>query len=82
MKNMKTIVRATVIIPDSYVSIQRLYDDGKFFRLERETKAGHEAADFIERLRVNGGKLIDCHKFLDEDDFKEKLSATFEYVSK
>ena len=79
---MKTIVRATIIPSDSYVSIQRLYDDGKFFRLEREVKTGLEAADFIERLQAAGGKLIDSHVFLDEDDFKEKISATFEYVSK
>lgn len=79
---MKTIVRATVILPDAYVTIQRLYDDGKFFKLQREVKTGHEAADFIERLKAAGGKQIDCHRFLDEDDFKEKLSATFEYVSK
>ena len=79
---MKTTVRATVILPDSYVSIQRLYDDGKFFRLEREVKTGHEAADFIERLQAAGGKLIDCHRFIDEDDFKEKISATYEYISK
>ena len=78
---MKTIVRATIIPSDSYVSIQRLYDDGKFFRLEREVKTGHEAADFIERLTAAGGKQIDCHRFLDEDDFKSKLSATYEYVS-
>lgn len=78
---MKTTVRATVIIPDSYVSIQRLYDDGKYFRLEKEIKTGHEAANFINKLCAAGGKMIDVHEFIDDDDFKNKLCARFEYVS-
>lgn len=78
---MKTIVRATVIIPDSYVTIQRLHDDGISFRLEREVKTGHEAADFIDRVCAAGGKMVDLHEFLDDDDFKNKLSARFEYIS-
>jgi len=78
---MKTTVRATVIIPDSYVSIQRLYDDGKYFRLEKEVKTGHEAADFIDKLLAAGGKMIEGHEFVDDDDFKTKICAIFEYVS-
>lgn len=78
---MKTTVRATVIVPDSYVSIQRLYDDGAHFRLETEVKAGQEAADFIDRLCAAGGKMVDVHEFIDDDDFKNKLCARFEYVS-
>lgn len=78
---MKTIVRAHVIIPDCYLTIQRLYDDGKSFRLEKETKTGEEAAAFIEILREQGGRLLDAHEFVDDDDFKTKLSATYEYIS-
>lgn len=78
---MKTTVRATVIIPDSYVSIQRLHDDGVYFRLEKEIKTGHEAADFIDKLCAAGGKMVDVHEFIDEDDFKTKLYARFEYIS-
>ena len=37
---MKTTVRATVILPDAYVRIQRLHDDGFFFQLEEEVKTG------------------------------------------
>lgn len=78
---MKTTVRAHVIIPDSYLTIQRLYDDGMSFKLERETKTGEQAASFIEQLIAQGGKLLDAHEFVDDDDFKTKLSATFEYIS-
>ena len=78
---MKTIVRAHVIIPDCYLTIPRLYDDGKFFRLEKETKTGGQAAEFIENLLTKGGRLLDAHEFVDDDDFKTKLSATFEYIS-
>lgn len=78
---MKTTVRATAIIPDSYVTIQRLYDTGTFFRLEREVKTGHDAADFIEKLQAAGGKIIEMHQFIDDDDLKEKWCATFEYIS-
>lgn len=78
---MKTTVRAHVIIPDCYLTIQRLYDDGKFFRLEKETKTGGQAAEFIENLLTKGGRLLDAHEFVDDDDFKTKLSATFEYIS-
>ena len=78
---MKTTVRASVIIPDCNLTIQRLYDDGKFFRLERETKTGGDAAEFIENLLATGGHMIEAHEFIDDDDLKTKLSATFEYVS-
>lgn len=77
---MKTIVRATVIIPDCYVTIQRLYDSGKSFRLEKEIKAGHAAADFIEKIKIVG-TMIDRHEFIDDDDFQQKISATFEYIT-
>lgn len=78
---MKTTVRANIIIPDCYMTIQRLYDDGKFFRLEKEIKIGEDAAKFIEKLLAQGGRLLDAHEFIDDDDFKTKLSATFEYIS-
>lgn len=77
---MKTTVRATVILPDGYVRIQRLYDYRTFFQLEHEVKTGHEAADFIELLLKKGGKLIESHEFIDDDDFKEKICAHFEYI--
>ena len=79
---MKTTVRATVIVPDTYVTIQRLYDLGTSFQLEREIKTGHDAADFIEKLQAAGGKVIDLHQFIDDDDLKEKWRATYEYISK
>lgn len=78
---MKTTVRASVIIPDCYVSIQRLHDDGHFFKLEREVKTGEQAADFIEKLLAAGGRMIEAHEFIDDDDLKPKLSAIFEYIS-
>ncbi len=78
---MKTTVRATVIVPDTYVTIQRLYDFGTSFKLEREIKTGHDAADFIEKLQAAGGKVIDLHQFIDDDDLKEKWCATYEYIS-
>lgn len=77
---MKTTVRATVIIPDCYCRIQRLYDYGKFFKLEEEVKTGDDAADFIEKLAVVGNQ-IDVHNFIDDDDFRLKISATYEYIT-
>lgn len=78
---MKTTVRACVILPDSYVTIQRLHDEGTFFQLEREVKTGHEAADFIEQLLAQGGRLIESHNFIDDDDLKMKICAHFEYTT-
>ena len=78
---MKTIVRATVILPDAYVRIQRLRDDGMFFKLEEEVKTGCAAAEFIEQLQAAGGKMVDAHEFIDDDDMKPKISARFEYIS-
>lgn len=77
---MKTTVRATVIVEDCYVTIQRLYDDGRCFKLEKEVRTGHDAADFIEKIKVVGN-MIDCHTFIDDDDFKEKTCALFEYTT-
>lgn len=79
---MTTTVRATVILPDCYIRIQRLHDDGISFRLEHEVKVGAAAADFIELLLSKGGRLIESHHFIDDDDFKEKICARFEYISK
>lgn len=78
---MKTTVRATVILPDAYVRIQRLHDDGHFFRLEEEVKTGEEAADFIELLLAKGGKLVETHDFIDDDDFRLKICARYEYIA-
>lgn len=77
---MKTTVRATVIIPDCYITIQRLYDMGTSFRLEKEVKVGYDAVDFIEKIKIVGN-MIDRHEFIDDDDFKKKITATFEYIS-
>lgn len=79
---MKTTVRARVILPDCSLVIQRLHDHGLYFQMEREEMTGQQAADFIDKLLAQGGKMIDCHEFVDDDDFKEKISATFEYVVK
>lgn len=78
---MKTTVRATVILPDAYVRIQRLHDDGFFFKLEEETKVGEDAADFIEQLLAHGGKLIETHNFIDDDDLRLKICARYEYIA-
>lgn len=79
---MITTVRATVILPDAYIRIQRLHDDGNFFQLEEEVKVGEAAAEFIELLLSKGGRLIESHEFIDDDDFKKKICARFEYISK
>ena len=77
---MKTTVRATVIVNDCYCRIQRLHDMGTWFKLEEEIKVGHDAADFIEKMKIVGN-MIDCHEFIDDDDFKQKICATFEYIT-
>lgn len=78
---MKTTVRATAILPDAYVRIQRLHDNGFFFQLEEETKVGEAAAEFIELLLAKGGKKIESHEFIDGDDFQKKICARFEYTT-
>lgn len=79
---MKVTVRCTVIIPDNYARIQRLYDHGTFFMLDEEDMSDAEQiADFIEKLKARGGKMIETHDFMDDDDFNQKTSATFEYIS-
>lgn len=78
---MKTTVRATVILPDAYVRIQRLHDDGFFFQLEEETKAGEAAAEFVELLLKEGGRLVSVREFFDDDDLVTKTCAKFEYTT-
>ena len=78
---MKTTVRATVIPQNCTARIQHLYDLGHTFRLEEETLAGAAAVDFIERLLVRGGRLVERHQFIDDDDMTEKTFALFEYTT-
>ena len=78
---MKTTVRAIVVLPDCYVTIQRLHDSGNSFTLEKEIKVGEEAANFIERLKACGGRMIETHEYIDSDDFKQKTYALFEYIT-
>ena len=79
---MKTTVRLTVILPDNYGRIQRLHDDGLHFTLEEEVIAeAGKLADFIEKLKAAGGKMIDCHEFIDDDDFQQKTCVRYEYIA-
>lgn len=78
---MKTTVRITVIIPDNYGRIQRLYDDGMYFSLQEEVITGADKlADFIEELKARGGREIDKHEFIDDDDFKQKTCVRYELI--
>ena len=78
---MKTTVRATVIPQNCTTRIQRLYDLGHTFKLEEETLTGSEAVSFIEKLVALGGKLMERHQFVDDDDMQEKTFALFEYTT-
>lgn len=78
---MKTIVRATVIPQNCTTNIQRLYDLGHTFKLEEETLTGGEAVSFIEKLLASGGRLVERHQFVDDDDMQEKTFALFEYTT-
>ena len=78
---MKTIVRVTAILPDCYIRIQRLHDNGTFFKLNNEIKTGEAAAEFVEMLLKQGGRMIEAHEFIDDDDLKPKLCAYFEYTA-
>lgn len=78
---IKTTVRATIIPQDCYISIQRLYDCRTFFKLETEIKTDFDVVDFLENLIKAGGKIIEYHDFIDDDDFKEKTCAIYEYIA-
>ena len=57
---MKVTVRLTVILPDNYGRIQRLYDYGTHFTLEEKVITGAgKLADFIEKLKAGGGRMTD-----------------------
>lgn len=80
MHNLQTTVRLTVILPDNYGKIQRLHDDGVHFTLDEETITDvDELANFIEQLKANGGRMIDNHPFIDDDDLQEKTCVRYEY---
>ena len=78
---LKTTVRCTVILPDNYGRIQRLYDYGTWFDLDREIITDvDKLADLVTELQRRGGKLIAHHAYIDDDDLKEKQSFTYEYI--
>lgn len=79
---MKVIVRCTVILPDYYARIQRLYDYGTWFQLEESRITDLDGlADFVEQLNAHHAKTIDMHNFIDDDDLKEKTCIVYEYIS-
>lgn len=77
----KTIIRLTVKLPDNYGSVQRLYDYGAWFTLERERITDvDKLADFVTNMKNRGAKLIDENEFIDDDDFKLKHTFTYELI--
>ena len=77
----KTIIRFTVKLPDNYGTVQRLYDYGAWFTLEREIIHDvDKLADFVERMKARGAKLIDQNEFVDDDDLKLKQTFTYELI--
>ena len=77
----KLTMRLTVKLPDNYAEVQRLYDYGTFFRLQRERVTDLDRiTHLIEYIKNNGGRQIDENIFIDDDDFKEKHTFTYELV--
>lgn len=77
----KTTVRLTVTLPDNYGRIQRLYDYGSWFKLDKDSITDVEKlADLIMDMKARGARLIDTNEFIDDDDFKLKHSFTYELI--
>ena len=77
----KTTVRCTVILPDNYLTIQRLYDYGTWFKLTREIISDvDKAADFIEKIKARGATVIGASEYIDDDDLKQKQSFVYELI--
>ena len=79
---MKTTVRCTIILPDNYARVQRLYDHRTWFTLEEEIITEiNRLTWLIEGMNSKGGKIIDNHQFIDDDDLKEKTCIVYEYIT-
>lgn len=77
----KTIIRFTVKLPDNTASIQRLYDYGAWFSLEKEVLTSVEdVLDFMEKMVARGAKRIDKNEFVDDDDLQVKQTFTYELI--
>ena len=77
----KLTMRLTVILPDNYSNVQRLYDYGAWFRLQRERVTDLDRiTHLIEYIKNNGGRQSDENIFIDDDDLQEKHSFTYELV--
>lgn len=77
---MKTIVRMTVTLPENTATVQRLYDLGTTFKLDREqmTDIG-KIERFISELKKAGGKEIYRTHYVSDDDFAPHFQITYEY---
>lgn len=77
----KLTMRLTVKLPDNYADVQRLYDYGAWFRLQRERVTDLDRiTHLIEYIKNNGGRQIDENIFIDDDDLQEKHTITYELV--
>lgn len=77
----QTTIRAFITLPENSARIQRLYDDGRVFRLEEERIEGiYTLITFVDGLRAQGGKIVQSWDYIDDEDGKKHEAVVYELV--
>ena len=79
----KTTIRMIVTLPDNTAHIQRLYDYGGWFDLQKETISDNvdKVTSMVQNIKVRGGSIISESDYISDDDFRPRHQVIFELVT-
>ena len=78
----KTTVRMIITLPDNTAHIQRLYDYGGWFDLQRENIDDvDKVTHMVQNIKARGGCIISESDYISDDDFRPRHQVIFELIT-
>ena len=79
----KTTVRMIVTLPDNIARIQRLYDYGGWFDLQKEIIDDDvdKVTHMVQNIKARGGCIISESDYISDDDLRPRHQVIFELIT-